>query len=247
MKKIILVALTILSISTIIAQNELDSLSYDNTQDINFFKNVKNRTLVKKYTTVKNRTLVKKYTTVNNNIIQVGDTVILGNPTSQEFSSRTYSGSYGYKGRVGVSNSRSTSKKTYDFIQLGRPAGFGSIMSAMSGEAVSMADNSIKNTKVIVKEIKAYHRGSKKKPLYLIMVLGEINGKAFGINKFLSVMNTELAIESGEILLKNRKKTRDEAISELREAKELLEIDMISKQEFETLKKKLGPIIRKKN
>lgn len=235
MKKIILVALTILSISTIIAQNELDSLSYDNTQDINFFKNVKNRTLV------------KKYTTVNNNVIQVGDTVILGNPTSQEFSSRTYSGSYGYKGRVGVSNSRSTSKKTYDFIQLGRPAGFGSIMSAMSGEAVSMADNSIKNTKVIVKEIKAYHRGSKKKPLYLIMVLGEINGKAFGINKFLSVMNTELAIESGEILLKNRKKTRDEAISELREAKELLEIDMISKQEFETLKKKLGPIIRKKN
>ena len=235
MKKIILVALTILSISTIIAQNELDSLSYDNTQDINFFKNVKNRTLV------------KKYTTVNNNVIQVGDTVILGNPTSQEFSSRTYSGSYGYKGRVGVSNSRSTSKKTYDFIQLGRPAGFESIMSAMSGEAVSMADNSIKNTKVIVKEIKAYHRGSKKKPLYLIMVLGEINGKAFGINKFLSVMNTELAIESGEILLKNRKKTRDEAISELREAKELLEIDMISKQEFETLKKKLGPIIRKKN
>lgn len=235
MKKIILVTLTILSVSTIIAQKELDSLSYDNTQDINFFKNVKNRTLV------------KKYTTVNNNIIQVGDTVILGNPTSQEFSSRTYSGSYGYKGRVGVSNSRSTSKKTYDFIQLGRPAGFGSIMSAMSGEAVSMADNSIKNTKVIVKEIKAYHRGSKKKPLYLIMVLGEINGKAFGINKFLSVMNTELAIESGEILLKNRKKTRDEAISELREAKELLEIDMISKEEFETLKKKLGPIIRKKN
>ena len=235
MKKIILVTLTILSVSTIIAQKELDSLSYDNTQDINFFKNVKNRTLV------------KKYTTVNNNVIQVGDTVVLGNPTSQEFSSRTYSGSYGNKGRVGISNSRSTSKKTYDFIQLGRPAGFGSIMSAMSGEAVSMADNSIKNTKVIVKEIKAYHRGSKKKPLYLIMVLGEINGKAFGINKFLSVMNTELAIESGEILLKNRKKTRGEAISELREAKELLEIDMISKEEFNALKKKLGPIIRKKN
>jgi hypothetical protein len=235
MKKIILGVLTILSISTIIAQNQLDSLSYDNTQDINFFKNVKNRTLV------------KKYTTVNDNVIQVGDTVILGNPTSQEFSSRTYSGSYGNKGRVGVSNSRSTSKKTYDFIQLGRPAGFGSIMSAMSGEAVSMADNSIKNTKVIVKEIKAYHRGSKKKPLYLIMVLGEINGKAFGINKFLSVMNTELAIESGEILLKNRKMTRDEAISELREAKELLEIDMISKEEFNVLKKKLGPIIRKKS
>jgi hypothetical protein len=106
--------------------------------------------------------------------------------------------------------------------------------------------NNLKNTKAIVKEIKAYHRGSKKKPLYLIMVLGEINGKAFGINKYLSVMDTELAIESGEIILKNRKKTREEAISELKEAKELLEIELMSKEEFETLKKKLGPIIRKK-
>ena len=66
--------------------------------------------------------------------------------------------------------------------------------------------NNLKNTKAIVKEIKAYHKGSKKKPLYLIMVLGEINGKAFGINKYMSVMDTELAIESGEIILKNRKK-----------------------------------------
>jgi hypothetical protein len=116
----------------------------------------------------------------------------------------------------------------------------------MNGESDEMAGNNLKNTKAIVKEIKAYHRGSKKKPLYIIMVLGEINGKAFGINKYLSVMDTELAIESGEIILKNRKKTREEAISELKEAKELLEIELMSKEEFETLKKKLGPIIRKK-
>jgi hypothetical protein len=129
---------------------------------------------------------------------------------------------------------------------LGRPAGFGSIINSMNGESDEMASNNLKNTKAIVKEIKAYHRGSKKKPLYIIMVLGEINGKAFGINKYLSVMDTELAIESGEIILKNRKKTREEAISELKEAKELLEIELMSKEEFETLKKKLGPIIRKK-
>ena len=130
---------------------------------------------------------------------------------------------------------------------MGRPAGFGSIMTAMNGESEVMASNSLKNTKAIVKEIKAYHRGSKKKPLYLVMVLGEMNGKAFGINKYLSVMDTELAIESGEILLKNRKMTRDEAISELKEAKELMEIEMMSKEEFENLKKKLRPIIRNKN
>jgi hypothetical protein len=130
---------------------------------------------------------------------------------------------------------------------MGRPAGFGSILTAMNGDAQVMASNSLKNTKAIVKEIKAYHRGSKKKPLYLIMVLGEMNGKAFGINKYLSVMDTELAIESGEIVLKNRKMTREEAILELKEAKELMEIDMMTKEEFEKLKKKLRPIIMKKN
>jgi chaperonin cofactor prefoldin len=59
-------------------------------------------------------------------------------------------------------------------------------------------------------------------------------------------MDTELALESGEVLLKNRKKTRSEAIQELKDAKELLEIDMMTKEEFELLKKKLGPIIRSK-
>jgi hypothetical protein len=108
-----------------------------------------------------------------------------------------------------------------------------------------MASNSLKNTNAIVTEIKAYHRGSKKKPLYLVMVLGEMNGKAFGINKYLSVMDTELAIESEEILLKNRKMTREEAILKLKEAKDLMDIEMMSKEEFENLKKELGPIIRK--
>ena len=76
------------------------------------------------------------------------------------------------------------------------------------------------------------------------MVLGEINGRAFGINKYLSVMDTELAIESQEVLLENRKMTRDEAIAKLKEAKELVEIEMMTKDEFEELKKELTPIIK---
>ncbi|MBE7645012.1 hypothetical protein G1K46_01845 [Tenacibaculum finnmarkense] len=234
MKNIItLFTFTLLTIISVNAQRKIDSLTYENTQDINFFKKIKNRTLV------------QKYKTVNENVIRIGDTISLGNPTSQEFSSKTYSGSYGSRARGGVSKSRSTTKKTYEFVKMGRPAGFGSIMASLNGDAQTMASNRLKNTKAIVKEIKAYHRGSKKKPLYLIMVLGEINGRAFGINKYLSVMDTELAIESGEVLLKNRKVTREEAISKLKEAKELMDIDMMSKAEFENLKKELAPIIRK--
>ena len=232
MKKTITLFAIIFSIINIQAQDEIDVLTYDNTQDINFFS------------TIKNGAQVKEYTTINKNSVKIGDTLVLGAPTSEEMSTRTYSGSYGTKARGGVAQSRSTSTKTYEFIQMGRPAGFGSIMTAMNGDAQNMADNSLKNTTVIVNEIKTYHRGSKKKPLYDVMVLGEINGRAFGINKYLSVMDTELAIESGEVLLKNRKMTRDEAIAKLKEAKELMEVDMMSKEEFEELKIELAPIIK---
>ena len=230
MKKIILSIIVITFAAPIYAQKGLDSLSYSNSQNINFFKHVKNNTLV------------KTYITAGNNTIQVGDTIVLGAPTSQELNSRTYSGSYGNAASVGVSNTRSTSNKIYEFIKLGRPVGFGSIVDTMGDEAAI----SYKNTKVIVKEIKAYHRGSKKKPLYLILVLGEINDRAFGVNKYLSVMDTELAIEYGEIQLLNRKITREEAITKLKEAKELHEIEMMSKDEFDTLKLELTPIIKGK-
>ena len=232
MKKTITFLTIFLSLIKISAQEDITKLTYENTQDINYFN------------TIKNGSQVKEYITTSKNSVKVGDTLILGTPTSEETSTRTYAGSYGNRARGGVAQSRSTNKKTYEFVQMGRPAGFGSIMSAMNGDAQSMADNSFKNTKVIVNEIKTYHRGSKKKPLYVVMVLGEINGRAFGINKYLSVMDTELAIESGEILLKNRKMTREEAIAKLKEAKGLMEIDMMSKEEFEELKKELTPIIK---
>ena len=233
MKQILFFSALLTSIFTF-AQDDINELTYENTQDINYFN------------TIKNGTQVNKYITVSENSISVGDTLILGTPTSEETATRTYAGSYGNKARGGIAQSRSTNKKTYEFVQMGRPAGFGSIMTAMNGDAQNMADNSFKNTKVIVNEIKTYHRGSKKKPLYVVMVLGEINGRAFGVNKYLSVMDTELAIESGEILLKNRKMTREEAIEKLKEAKELMEIDMMSKEEFEELKKELAPLITNK-
>lgn len=231
MRKTITFLTILLSIININAQEEIDLLTYSNTQDINFFN------------TIKSGAQVKEYITTSKNSVKIGDTLILGSPTSQETSTRTYGGSYGNQLRGGAAQSRGISKKTYEFVKMGRPAGFGSIMTAMNGDAQIMADNSLKNTTVVVNEMKTYHRGSKNKPLYVVMVLGEINGRAFGINKYLSIMDAELAIESGEILLKNRKMTRDEAIAKLKEAKELMDIEMISKEEFDELKKELAPII----
>lgn len=139
MRKIItsftFILVTIVSLN---AQKEIDSLNYENTQNIEYFKNIKNRTLV------------KMYRTINDNVIKIGDTVVLGNPTNQELSSKTYTGSYGNKARGSISKTRSTTKKTYEFVKMGRPAGFGSIITAMNGDAQIMASNRLKNTTALV-------------------------------------------------------------------------------------------------
>lgn len=240
MKKIVLavIGLLLLSTTNTIGQKKikvLDTLTFKQSQDINFFQNVRNNAKV------------SVYETASGNVVKLGDTLVLGIPTSSELNTTSTTGGVGNTYRASRTYSRSTTKKTYEFIQMGRPAGFGAVMSALGGEAPIMASNSFKNTQVIVKEMKAYHRGSRKKPLYVIMVLGEINDRAFGANKYLSLMDTELAIESGEIRLLNMKMTKEEAIAKLKESKELFELEVITKEDYEKIRKDLIPIIKGEN
>ena len=47
-----------------------------------------------------------------------------------------------------------------------------------------------------------------------------------------------------EVINPNAPLSREEAIKKLKESKDLMELDMISKDEYENLKKKLTPIIK---
>ena len=49
----------------------------------------------------------------------------------------------------------------------------------------------------------------------------------------------------GEIISKNAPMTKQEALRKLKEAKELLELEIIAQSEYDALKKELTPIIRK--
>ena len=225
MKKIFIIILVFNTFS-IFSQNKfIASMSFEQSQDIDYFIKVKNNTKL------------GEYITASGNSVKVGDTLIIGNPTSSYSTSNTVGGGT----NIGYGRTKTRYAKEFEFVQLGRPAGLGAIMSG--SEKPAMAGINLSQEVVLVKEMKTYHKGSKKKPLYVVIVLGEINGRAFGLNKYLSVMNTELAIESGEILLKNRKMTREEAIAKLREAKELLDLEMMSQEDYDALKKELSPII----
>jgi len=225
MKKVFAIILAFSSF-TLYSQNKyIESMTFEQSQNIDYFIKVKNNTKL------------GEYITASGNSVKVGDTLIIGNPTSSYSTSNTVGGGT----NIGYGRTKTRYAKEFEFVQLGRPAGLGAIMSG--SEKPAMAGINLSQEVVLVKEMKTYHKGSKKKPLYVVIVLGEINGRAFGLNKYLSVMNTELAIESGEILLKNRKMTREEAIAKLREAKELLDLEMMSQEDYDALKKELSPII----
>jgi len=228
MKKIFLTILAFSSFTLFSQKKYIESMSFEQSQDINFFINVKNNTKL------------GEYITASGNSVKLGDTLIIGNPTSSSATSNTYGGA----NKIAFGRTKTRFSKEFEFIKLGRPAGLGAVM---SGADTPMAGINLSKEVVLVKEMKTYHKGSKKKPLNVQIILGEINGRAFGINKYLSVMNTELAIESEEIFLKNRKMTREEAIAKLKEAKELLDLEMMSQQDYDALKKELSPIIMNKN
>jgi hypothetical protein len=233
MKKISLFTVVLfISISIYAQKKPIDKLTYEQSQNIEYFK------------TVKNNTPVIEYISEDGNSFKIGDTLVLGRPTSQSSISNTYGGARSGAFSTAVARTNTRTKKEFEFIQLGRPAGFGNIMSAMAGEGATMAGVNLAGETVKIAEMKVIHKGSKKKPLKLIMVIGEINGKAFGINKFLSLLDTELAYSYGEILIKNRKMTRDEAIAKLKESKELLDLELLTQEEYNALKEELTPIIR---
>ena len=228
MKKLIF-ALFILTITNIYSQTILQELTYAQTQDAVFFENISNNTKV------------IKYKAADNSVFALGDTLIIGTPSG----SITNTTAAGAANTFGVAKAKSRTKSNFQTIIMGRPAGVASIMSAMAGEAPQNADGSMQGEIVVIAEMKVAHKGSKKKPLELIILLGEPNGRAFGINKYMSVVDYEKSVLAGEIKSLHAPMTRDEAIAKLKESKDLLDLGILSQEEYSKLKEKLTPIILK--
>ncbi len=226
--KIKLLIIATLIISTLTnAQDFLEELSFDDSQNSAVFQNIKNNTRI------------LRYIAADGSVLALGDTLIIGVP---EGSITTTTG-VGAGNTVGVGKAKSKTKSSFSTIIMGRPGGVGNIMNAMAGESKDNASGEMQGEIVVINEMKVRHKGSKKKPLALVILLGEPNGRAFGINKYMSVTDYEKAVIAGEIKSANAPMTREEAIAKLKESKELLDLGIISEAEYEKLKAKLTPII----
>jgi len=122
---------------------------------------------------------------------------------------------------VGLASGSISQVSAFNFVTWGRVG-----LSVMSGMQYLPA--SYVNKKATIKEIK---KG------WTIIYFGD-DERAVS-----TIMNVLEAVNTGEVINPNHTMTRDEAIAKLKEQKDLLDVGMVTKEEFEKLKIELTPFI----
>jgi len=217
MKKLLLILLCLPLFS--FAQKK--NLTYNQTNDIQFAKQYKNNTVIDSYTTKDGLT------------ISVGDTLTIGNAVIE--------------------------RKKYMFNDFFSHIVIGQTKGTANKEFTHLPHN-YSGSKVIVKSLFVTHEkftgyklwpNRKEMPLYVSVFVKnpkvELNSVK-GLSKILShsrktILDIEKALSSGEIINYNAPLSKEDAIKKLKESKDLMELDLLSKEEYKKLKEKLIPII----
>ncbi len=213
------------------AQDEspmLQTLTYEECNTSSFFEQIRNGTQV------------AQYISASGAVLNLGDTLVLGTPGGSE--ALTDAVAYGGN-HVAISTGRTNVRAQYSTIIMGKPAGFGNVMNAINGVQMDYASADMQGEFVVISEMRVRHDGGRRKPLELTVLLGEPNGRAFGIWKYMSTSDYEASATQGEIRPLHAPLTRDEAIAKLREAKDLFDLGLLSEEEYNEMKDELSPII----
>ncbi|SHJ25332.1 hypothetical protein SAMN04488096_1212 [Mesonia phycicola] len=122
--------------------------------------------------------------------------------------------------------------KVGDTLTIGIPTSdLGFTYISQGGQRVS---NTLADKKVIVDKLKTYGTEKNGYKVYA-------HFKGYGLIPVL--IDYDTALELGEIKNPNRKLTKEEAISKLKEAKELLELGVITQADYDKLKSEMTPLI----
>ncbi|TYT28256.1 hypothetical protein [Elizabethkingia anophelis] len=168
----------------------------------------------------KNGMDIKAYVASDKNTYKIGDTLVLGNPTGEI--------------RSGFST-----KSSFKYIFYGKPAGI-----LLKG--LRYVEPRYKDYKVTIEKIQ-FNKGSMGLENYIFFYVKPLPNINFTIlDNYITITMVDNAIIKGEVrpLNNNRPLTRDEAIELLKKKKEELDLEIITKEDFEILKDKLTPIIK---
>lgn len=172
----------------------------------------------------KNQVVVKNYQISDGTWIKNGDIFVIGKPSNMN------------KLEAGSGYIAGSSVNSHSYIMLGTGA------AAMTG-TLMMGNENMTDDKAFIAEIKIA-RVSKKNPFEPVLEVNKVGGGRFLSIKKLARIYLEKALLSGEIINPNSPMTRETAIAKLKEAKDLLELEMMTVEEYDILKNELAPIIK---
>tara|TARA_B100000945_G_scaffold314185_1_gene311423 strand:- start:247 stop:906 length:660 start_codon:yes stop_codon:yes gene_type:complete len=201
---------------------QIQELNYSQTNDVEYVRNIKNNTTVNTYIT---KDKLK---------ISVGDTLVIG--------------------KANVDRKKYILGDVFETIVIGNIKGsmqdFRYLPHDYSGEKVV-----VQSMFVMHEKYTGYNPLAKRKelPLYVNIYVKspKIDNVSFSnISSMLShsrktIINIEEAFALAEVVNPSFIMSREEAIKKLKEAKDLMELDLLDKNEYEKLRKKLTPIIMK--
>lgn len=162
---------------------------------------------------------IGKYFDVHNNSYKKGDTLIIGKPSGISSNFNQYSG---------------LTSRLFETIIFGTASG-----TLLKG--IRFAEEFISGEKIIIDKILL---DKKNRNVFLVTI--PINPRLLPIDKYLTVILLEKSLSTKEIINPRAKLTRETAIELLKEKKELLDLGLISKEEYESLRNELAPIILNK-
>ena len=172
----------------------------------------------------KNKIVVGALIFEDKSIIEKGSKLIVGQPSNPaNVNNNIYNG-------MKVANT--SIDFTYIFVDRF------SIFGSMAAVALS---SSWKGTEIIVDEIIIYKSG---KTFSLVVNFLKSDGTNVGMGKYGNIRSLLETLKNGEIENPNRGMTREEAIKKLKESKDLLDLEMMTLEDYNKIKEKLTPIIK---
>ena len=186
------------------------------------FEELQNSEITKKW---KQSFYANSYKTESFGLIKVGSKLIIG---------KAVPGNFKAKENVGFFSSSSPSQVAiYSTLIQGGVFGSEPLEAGFEGEEVT------------IDKIWIYRTSIKRTAKFYVGVIVKNNS---GENKMFSMRkssNLVKSLSSGEIINPDAPMTKNQAIAKLKEGKELLELEIISQDEYDALKKELTPMIIK--
>lgn len=138
--------------------------------------------------------------------------------------------------KLGASASKISNR--YESIYVGTINGLAA--NALSGATPIMASTSFQGNTYVVSKIKC-----KRFQGQLSFLLELTNSKSTAALKSMkTLVASSLSIQNGEVVNPNAPMTSEEALAELKKAKDKLDLELITQEEFDEIKTKLAPLIK---